>query len=88
MSSSRTNLSSPKNELTYISVAKFQILNYKIVIHIFKVQQEIFDIEKNIELLRKGILDKSNPMKVAQTRLEARTHRKEVELCRDMAQDR
>lgn len=27
-------------------------------------------------------------MKVAHTRLEARTHRKEVELCRDMAQDR
>lgn len=33
-------------------------------------------------------MDKSNPMKVAHTRLEARTHRKEVELCRDMAQDR
>lgn len=54
----------------------------------FQVQQEIFDMEKYIELLRKAILDKSAPMKVAHTRLEARTHRKNVELCRDMAQDR
>ncbi|XP_017783549.1 PREDICTED: tektin-3-like isoform X2 [Nicrophorus vespilloides] len=60
----------------------------KIQMHLAKIQQEIFEMEKNIELLRKAILDKSNPMKVAQTRLEARTHRKEVELCRDMAQDR
>lgn len=52
------------------------------------MQQEIFDLEKHIELLKKAILDKSNPMKVAHTRLEARTHRKDVELCRDSAQDR
>lgn len=55
---------------------------------ILQIQQEVFDIEKNMELIRKAIQDKSNPMKVAHTRLEARTHRKEVELCRDMAQDR
>lgn len=60
----------------------------KLQMHLHKVQQEIFDVEKNIELIRKAILDKTNPMKVAQTRLEARIHRKEVELCRDMAQDR
>lgn len=60
----------------------------KLQMHLHKVQQEIFDIEKNIELLKKGIMDKSNPMKVAHTRLEARTHRKNVELCRDIAQDR
>ncbi|GLG99803.1 Tektin-3, partial [Gryllus bimaculatus] len=47
------------------------------------VQQEIFDVEKNIELLRKAIQDKSNPLKVAQTRLETRAHRRDVELCRD-----
>ncbi|KAF2893041.1 hypothetical protein ILUMI_13135 [Ignelater luminosus] len=60
----------------------------KLQMHLHKVQQEIFEIEKNMELLRKAIQDKSNPMKVAHTRLEARTHRKEVELCRDTAQDR
>lgn len=60
----------------------------KLQMHLHKVQQEIFDIEKNIELLKKAIMDKSNPMKVAHTRLEARTHRKHVELCRDVAQTR
>jgi hypothetical protein len=54
----------------------------------FQVQQEIFDVEKNMELLRKAIMDKSNPLKVAHTRLEARTHRRDIELCRDNAQTR
>lgn len=45
--------------------------------------QEIFDMEKNIELLRKAIQDKESPMKVAQTRLDERTRRINVELCND-----
>ncbi|KAG8122893.1 hypothetical protein E2320_018361 [Naja naja] len=36
----------------------------------------------------KAILDKKGPAKVAQTRLETRTHRPNVELCRDMVQYR
>lgn len=60
----------------------------KAQMHLHRVQQEIFDIEKSIELLRKAIQDKSNPMKVAQTRLEARSHRKDIELCKDEAQAR
>ncbi|XP_014287503.1 tektin-3 [Halyomorpha halys] len=60
----------------------------KAQMHLHRVLQEIFDIEKSIELLRKAIFDKSNPMKVAQTRLEARSHRKEIELCKDEAQSR
>lgn len=51
----------------------------------FQVQQEIFDVEKNIEILRKSIADKSYALKVAHTRLEARLHRPEIELCRDYA---
>ena len=47
-----------------------------------KTQQEIFDIERNIDLLRKAIQDKSNPLKVAQTRLEARGHRAGIEQCK------
>ena len=39
--------------------------------------------EKHIQQLKKGIRDKENPLKVAQSRLEARTHRPDVELCRD-----
>lgn len=60
----------------------------KLQMHLHKIQREIFDVEKNIEMLRKAILDKSAPLKVAQTRLESRAHRQEVELCRDSAQMR
>ncbi|XP_014248255.1 tektin-3-like [Cimex lectularius] len=60
----------------------------RLQLHLHKVQQEIFDIEKSLELLRKAIMDKTNPMKVAHTRLEARAHRKDIELCKDFAQNR
>ncbi|XP_058803869.1 tektin-3-like isoform X2 [Phymastichus coffea] len=53
--------------------------------HLHKVQQEIYDVERNLELLRKAIADKSYALKVAHTRLEARTHRPDIELCRDNA---
>jgi tektin-3 len=44
---------------------------------------EIFDMEKNIALLRKAIQDKEAPMKVSQSRLDERTRRINVELCND-----
>ncbi|KAF6027613.1 TEKT3 [Bugula neritina] len=50
-----------------------------------KTMAEIFDMEKNIELLRKAIADKEAPLKVAMTRLEERTHRMNMELCHDPA---
>lgn len=53
--------------------------------HLQKVQQEIFDVEKNLEIMRKAIADKSHVLKVAHTRLEARMHRPDLELCRDYA---
>ena len=37
----------------------------------------------NVELLRKAIRDKEAYMKVAQTRLEERTKRLNVEICKD-----
>lgn len=51
-------------------------------LHLHKTQQEIFDIERNINLLRKAIQDKANPLKVSQTRLEARGHRAGIEQCK------
>ncbi|XP_056018861.1 tektin-3-like isoform X2 [Ostrea edulis] len=56
--------------------------------HLSKVLQEIFDMEKNIELLKKAIQDKQAPMQVAQTRLDTRVRRPNVELCRDPVQHR
>ena len=45
-------------------------------------------MEKNVEFLEQEIKNKEAPMKVAQTRLDHRTHRPNVELCRDPAQFR
>ncbi len=50
---------------------------------ILQTVNEIHDMEKATELLKKAIRDKEAPMKVAQTRLEERLHRINVELCND-----
>ncbi|NXB93619.1 TEKT1 protein, partial [Vidua chalybeata] len=47
------------------------------------VMNETASQEKNIAALKKAIADKEGPVKVAQTRLEARNHRPNVELCYD-----
>ncbi|KAM5308252.1 tektin-3 [Glossophaga mutica] len=58
----------------------------KIQIHLAKTLQEIFQTEMTIEAIKKAIRDKSAFLKVAQTRLDERTRRPNLELCRDMAQ--
>ncbi|XP_077183662.1 tektin-3 [Paroedura picta] len=58
----------------------------KIQTHLAKTLQEIFQTEMTIEAIRKAIRDKGPPMKVAHTRLDERTRRPNVELCRDTAQ--
>ncbi|NXY82705.1 TEKT1 protein, partial [Alcedo cyanopectus] len=52
------------------------------------VMDETASQEKNIAALKKAIADKEGPVKVAQTRLEARNHRPNVELCYDTVQRR
>jgi len=51
-----------------------------------KTKDEIAALEEDIESLKKALNAKIAPMKVAQTRLENRTNRKNVELCRDIPQ--
>ncbi|KAK3598847.1 hypothetical protein CHS0354_008589 [Potamilus streckersoni] len=51
-----------------------------------KICTEIASMEKNIDSLKLAIRDKENPMKVSQTRLENRSYRPGVELCRDPVQ--
>ena len=48
--------------------------------------EEIAEMENDIRNLEEAIRDKINPTKLAQTRLENRTYRPNVELCRDAAQ--
>lgn len=55
----------------------------KLQAHLSRTNNEIRDMERAIDLLKKAIQDKEGPMKVAQTRLEERTRRINVELCND-----
>ncbi|XP_063208471.1 tektin-3-like [Chroicocephalus ridibundus] len=58
----------------------------KIQTHLAKTVQEIFQTERNTEAIQKAIRDQGPPLKVAQTRLDERTRRPNMELCRDTAQ--
>jgi wobble nucleotide-excising tRNase len=46
-------------------------------------EAEIAETEESISNLRQALADKTPPLMVVNTRLENRTHRPRVELCRD-----
>lgn len=50
-------------------------------------KQEIADQEENVKAMEVAIKAKENPLKLAETRLENRTNRPHVELCRDDPQE-
>nr|XP_033819035.1 tektin-5 [Geotrypetes seraphini] len=52
-------------------------------VHMSKADHEIKQLEESVELLKQAIKEKENPKKVAQTCLEERTRRPNIELCRD-----
>ncbi|CAG5107171.1 Oidioi.mRNA.OKI2018_I69.chr1.g3187.t1.cds [Oikopleura dioica] len=54
--------------------------------HLNRTLQEIHDVETTIKRLHRAIADKELPVKVAETRLDERTRRPNLELCRDPAQ--
>ena len=56
--------------------------------HDDQVKRQTMEVEETIEKLKMAIAGKDNPMKVAQTRLETRSQRPNVELCRDGVQYR
>ena len=51
-----------------------------------QTEEEIEELENDIRGIEEAIRAKTNPMKLAQTRLENRTYRPNVELCRDAPQ--
>nr|XP_004652196.2 tektin-4 [Jaculus jaculus] len=61
---------------------------YKLQYHLNKTLREITDQEQQVGALKQAIKDKEAPLRVAQTRLYQRSHRPNVELCRDAAQFR
>ncbi|NWY60278.1 TEKT5 protein, partial [Chionis minor] len=58
----------------------------KLQAQLAKILQEIFQTEDTIMLLERSIKAKEYPLKVAQTRLEGRTKRPNIELCCDAPQ--
>ncbi|XP_026974103.1 tektin-5 [Sagmatias obliquidens] len=67
-------------------IAEVTDVKNKMQMQLAKTLQEIFQTENTIMLLERSIMAKESPLKVAQTRLECRTRRPCVELCRDMPQ--
>ncbi|XP_006608611.1 tektin-3-like isoform X2 [Apis dorsata] len=76
--------SNTNTALTHRSSELLEAKN-KLQQHLQMVQQEIFNVEKSLELMHKAIADKSHVSKVAYTRLQTRTHRPDIEHCRDYA---
>ncbi|NWW45753.1 TEKT1 protein, partial [Pedionomus torquatus] len=72
-----------RNRVKEVRDAKHQLESL-----LMMVMDETASQEKNIEALKKAIADKEGPVKVAQTRLEARNHRPNTELCYDTVQHR
>ena len=62
--------------------------NTDLCMSIFQVIGQIKESEENLSRLKKAIADKEAPMKLAHTRLDTRTERPNVELCRDAVQYR
>ncbi|CAF2386666.1 unnamed protein product [Rotaria sp. Silwood2] len=62
-----------------------KVAKNKIQSHLEKIRHEIVDVEQTIEFLKKTIADQEAFLQVAQTRLETRNRRPNVEACRDSA---
>jgi tektin-3 len=76
------------NEAFEQRIHESQTSKDKIQNHLSAVIQEIFDLEKSIEFIKKAVLDKESYLRLAQSRLETRTRRPGVELTRDQAMHR
>jgi len=50
-----------------------------------QTNNEIRETDRSIQLVQRSIIEKEESLKVAQTRLDERTRRRCVELCRDAA---
>lgn len=67
-------------------IAETRDAKEKLEDHLSKVLKQITEVEDNIDHLQKAIIDKEAPLKLAHTRLDNRSERPNVELCRDPVQ--
>lgn len=76
------------NHAFSIRLREYMDAKHKLETHLARVLQEIFDTEKSLEMLKKCLLDKDAPLKVAETRMMTRSDRPNMEACKDKAQHR
>eukprot|EP00918_Siedleckia_nematoides_P049923 GHVU01109309.1.p1 GENE.GHVU01109309.1~~GHVU01109309.1.p1 ORF type:complete len:412 (+),score=84.90 GHVU01109309.1:30-1238(+) len=69
-------------------IAETRDAKEKLEDHLSKVKAQITEMEDNITRLCKTVADKETPLMLANTRLENRAYRPNVELCRDPVQYR
>jgi len=67
-------------------IHEFEMQEKELVWQRERMMDEIAEMERDIRNIEQAILDKEGPSKLAQTRLEYRTYRRNVELCRDSTQ--
>jgi len=89
-------LATAKNELKAQRIAteyayrkrmhEFEMQEKELVWQRERTMDEIAEMERDIRNIEQAIVDKEGPSKLAQTRLEYRTYRRNVELCRDSTQ--
>lgn len=79
---------SKTNNALNIRATEMRETRNRVQMNLQKTQDEIFGIEQEIEKILNDIRIKSDTLKVAQTRLETRTHRLGMELCKDDAHRR
>ncbi|KAG4069720.1 hypothetical protein HA402_002299 [Bradysia odoriphaga] len=79
---------SKTNNALNIRATEMRETRNRVQMNLQKIQEEIFAIEQEIEKILNDIRFKSDALKVAQTRLETRTHRLGIELCKDDAHTR
>lgn len=79
---------SKTNNALNIRAAEMRETRSRVQMNQQKIQEEIFAVEQEIEKILNDIRNKSDSLKVAQTRLETRTHRQGIELCKDDAHNR
>lgn len=79
---------SKTNNALNIRATEMRETRNRVQMNLQKIQEEIFAVEQEIELMLNDIRNKSDTLKVAQTRLETRTHRQGMELCKDDAHHR
>ena len=72
----------PKNKT--FRIAECSEVHSKLQAHFSLNLQEMYDLSKHINNIKNAIRAKQAPLKVAQTRLELRSHRPDAEATRDM----